>query len=159
MDMDAALQTEQLEAALANLSDPSFVFEKEKIGVCSKMSMCRLSTNVCMLNFIFSSLCFTLLFYVSGVIFKNIPTYPWIISCWYSSVFYYRIYSCFCSKHCNIYCDKRTTINLAHPPIPDSTPNYTPTSCCVSSIKVRKIGHSLDRRNKPLTNSNYQFDN
>ena len=76
MKMDAALQTEQLEAALANLSDPYFVFEKEKKGVCSKLSMCRLSTNVCTLHFIISSLCFTLLFYVSGVVFKNSPTYP-----------------------------------------------------------------------------------
>ena len=30
MQMDAELQTEKLEAALANLSDPYFVFEKEK---------------------------------------------------------------------------------------------------------------------------------
>ena len=30
MDMDAALQTEQLEAALANLSDPYFLFGKVK---------------------------------------------------------------------------------------------------------------------------------
>ena len=30
MDMDAALQTEQLEAAIDNLSDPSCMFEKEK---------------------------------------------------------------------------------------------------------------------------------
>ena len=30
MDMDTEQHTEQLEAALANLSDPSFVFEKER---------------------------------------------------------------------------------------------------------------------------------
>ena len=71
IDMDAALQTEQFEAALANLSYPSFGFENEKKGVRSKASICRLSKNVCMLHFIFSSLCFTLLFYVSGVIFKK----------------------------------------------------------------------------------------
>ena len=30
MDMDVALQIEQLEATLANLSDPSLMFEKGK---------------------------------------------------------------------------------------------------------------------------------
>ena len=75
INIDAALHTEQLEAALDNLSYPSFVFEKEKKGVRSKVSMCILSENICMLHFILSSLCFTLLFYVSGVLFGNIPTY------------------------------------------------------------------------------------
>ena len=70
MDMDAALQTEQLEAALTNLYDPCFVFGERKKGVLSKVSMCRLSTNLCIVHFIFSSLCFTLLFYVLGVVFK-----------------------------------------------------------------------------------------
>ena len=68
MDMGVALQIEQLDAALANLSDPYFVFEKNKKGVRSKVSMYILSTNVCVLHFIFSSLCFTLLFHVSGVV-------------------------------------------------------------------------------------------
>ena len=120
--------------------------------------MCRLLTNVCMLHFIFSSLCFTSLFYVSGVVFKNSPTYPWIVGFWYSSVFYYRSCSWFCSKHCNSYCDKRTTINMVYPSIQDSTPNYIQTSCYISSIKVRKMGHSSDRWNRPLTDSNCQFD-
>ena len=31
MEMDAALQTEKLETALANLSDTFFVFEKKRI--------------------------------------------------------------------------------------------------------------------------------
>ena len=76
IEMDAALQIEQLEDTLANLSDPYFVFEKETKIVCYKVSMCRLSTNVCMLHFLFSSLFFTLLFYVSGVVFLNSPIYP-----------------------------------------------------------------------------------
>ena len=76
MDTDTVLQTEQLEAALANLSDPYFLLGRVKKGVRSKVSMCRLSTNFCMLHFIFLSLCFTLLFYVSVVVFKYIPTYP-----------------------------------------------------------------------------------
>ena len=120
--------------------------------------MCRLSKNVCMLHFIFSSLYFTLSFYVSGVVLNNSPTYPWIISCWYSSVFYCRSYSWFCSKYCNRYCKKRTTINLVHPPIMDSTTNYMPTSCYISSIKVREMGHSSETWNRPLTNSNCKFD-
>ena len=43
--------------------------------------------------------------------------------------------------------------------MPDCTTNYIPTSCCISSIKVRKMGHYSDRWNRPSTNSNYQFDN
>ena len=34
-----------------------------------------------------------------------------------------------------------------------------PYYCCISSIKVRKMGHSSDRCNRPSTNSNYQFYN
>ena len=76
MDMDAGLQTEQFDAALAHLSDPSFVFEKVNKGFRSKVSMCRLSKKNCMLHFIFSSLCFTLLFYVSGVVLKRVQIIP-----------------------------------------------------------------------------------
>ena len=149
----------QLEAALANLSDPYFLFGKVKKGVRSKVSMCWLSKNVCMLHFIFSSLCFNLLFYVSGVVFKYSPTYPWIISCWYSSVFYYLSYIFFCSKHWNIYFHKRTTINLVHLPMPEITPNYMPYYCCILSIKVRKMGHCSNIWNRPLKNSNSQYYN
>ena len=51
------------------------VWEREQL-VRYKLIICRLSTNVYMLYFIFSSLCFTLLFYISGVVLKRVQIIP-----------------------------------------------------------------------------------